>query len=133
MERLEGSLRPHVVAARSDQARLRLAQAGERMDRAFGDLVSRRKVALSGAWRVAASLDPRQVLERGYAIVRGADNTPITRAEDLKPGTAFEVEFAHGHRRAAIATEGDGEAPRLAKPHGPQVTLAPETAQGDLF
>lgn len=133
LERLEGSLRPHVVAARSDQARLRLAQAGERMDRAFGDLVSRRKVALSGAWRVAASLDPRQVLERGYAIVRGADNTPITRAEDLKPGTAFEVEFAHGHRRMAVATEGEADAPRLAKPGRRKSVSAAETVQGDLF
>ncbi len=133
LERLDASLRPHIVSARSDQARLRLAQAGERMDRAFRDLTTRRRTALSGAWRVAASLDPRQVLERGYAIVRGAGDVPITRAEDLKPGTAFELEFARGHRRAAIATAGEDEAPRAAKPSRRKASPLQADVQGDLF
>ncbi|RIY02518.1 exodeoxyribonuclease VII large subunit [Aureimonas flava] len=133
LERLDAALRPHVVSARSDRARLRLAQAGERMDRAFRDLAERRKVALAGAWRVAASLDPRQVLERGYAIVRGADNTPITRADDLPPGTAFELEFARGHRRAAVALGTEGEAPRPAKAPRRRGATAPAGDQGDLF
>ncbi len=122
------ALRPHIVSARSDQARHRLAQAGERMDRAFRELTARRRNALSGAWRVAASLDPRQVLERGYAIVRGPDNVPITRADDLQPGMAFELEFARGHRRGAVAVATDGiEAARPQKSMRAKKAPAPPT------
>ncbi|WP_279480794.1 exodeoxyribonuclease VII large subunit [Aureimonas sp. SK2] len=133
LERLDAALRPHVVSARSDQARQRLAQAGERMDRAFREMAARRRSALAGAWRVAASLDPRQVLERGYAIVRDADNRPITRAEDLAPGTPFELEFARGHRRAAVAVASDAEPARpVPKPARRKPAVATD-AQGDLF
>ncbi|WP_182086688.1 exodeoxyribonuclease VII large subunit [Aureimonas sp. ME7] len=134
LERLDAALRPHIVAARSDQARHRVLTAGERLDRAFRDRLQRQRAALAGAWRLAESLDPRQVLERGYAIVRGPGNVPITRAEDLPPGTAFELEFAQGHRRSALATSGEGAlASRAPKPARRSKSSSDEVSQGDLF
>ncbi len=136
LDRFGAALRPHVVTQRSAQARHRLAVAEDRLDRAFAALQDRRHATLNGAWRVAASLDPRQVLERGYAIVRGAGDIPITRAEDLVPGSSFEIEFAHGHRRAAVAAPQETDAVPTARPAKGAKRVRRELAervQGDLF
>jgi exodeoxyribonuclease VII large subunit len=138
LDRLAGAFRPHIVAARSDEARHRLLTAGDRLDRAFTGLQDRRRAALGSSWRMASSLDPRQVLERGYAIVRGAGDVPITRAEDLVPGSRFEIEFAHGRKRPALALDPAGELPetpeaRPARPARRARRAHTETVQGDLF
>ncbi|WP_062206892.1 exodeoxyribonuclease VII large subunit [Aureimonas sp. AU12] len=138
LDRLGSAFRPNIVAARSDQARHRLETTADRLDRAAAALLERRRSALSGSWRMAASLDPRQVLERGYAIVRGAGDVPITRAEDLVPGSRFEIEFARGHKRPALALDVTGEAPEAptAKPARTARRarrMEAETVQGDLF
>ncbi|WP_062217955.1 MULTISPECIES: exodeoxyribonuclease VII large subunit [unclassified Aureimonas] len=136
LDRLGSSLRPHIVTQRSGEARHRLATASDRMDRAFSAVQERRRASLAGAWRVASSLDPRQVLERGYAIIRGENDVPITRAEDLVPGSSFEIEFARGHRRAAIAAAPDADAVPTAKPAKGAKRAKREqmdVVQGDLF
>ncbi|WP_427025668.1 exodeoxyribonuclease VII large subunit [Aureimonas ureilytica] len=136
LDRLASALRPHVVAQRSGEARHRLVVASDRMDRAFAMLQDRRRAALAGAWRVASSLDPRQVLERGYAIVRGENDVPITRAEDLVPGSHFQIEFARGHRRAAVAGALDADVQPTARPaKGAKRARREqiEEVQGDLF
>ncbi|WP_062111369.1 exodeoxyribonuclease VII large subunit [Aureimonas sp. AU40] len=136
LERLGAALRPHVVTQRGAEARHRLITASDRLDRAFATRQAQRRAALGGAWRVASSLDPRQVLERGYAIIRGENDVPITRAEDLVPGSSFEIEFARGHRRAAIAAAPDADAVPTARPaRGAKRAKREqiEENQGDLF
>jgi exodeoxyribonuclease VII large subunit len=41
-------------------------------------------------------LSPRKTLERGYAIVKGADGRPVRRIAHVKPGQALEIEVADG-------------------------------------
>ncbi|WP_280137367.1 exodeoxyribonuclease VII large subunit, partial [Aureimonas sp. AU4] len=149
LDRLGASLRPNAVASRSAEARHRLLTLGDRLDRAQLAALERRRGTLNNAWRVADSLNPRNVLERGYAIVRGEGDMPITRPEDLAPGTRFELEFARGRRRAAVAVDGRAEpleggeeavaaaaavpVARAARPKRRQQRAEADAVQGDLF
>ena len=115
-DRVAAEMRPHQIRARSQAARVDLDRLGERLSQAEGRLTEMRRQRLGSAWRMAASLDPRQVLQRGYAIVRDMENTPIVRASGLEPGMAFQVEFAGREVRQAIATGADGETPAQGVP-----------------
>ncbi len=149
-ERIAADLQPHRINARAEAARLRLGTLGERLTAAQTLAATGRRQALASAWRVADSLNPMRVLERGYTIVRGPDGEPIVRASGLKPGMAFEVQFAHDQRRGAVATgepvagvtpaaAGDAAAePAETEPPKPRakrrpVAKAAEEDQGTLF
>ncbi|MEX6508908.1 exodeoxyribonuclease VII large subunit [Jiella sp. M17.18] len=108
-ERVAAELKPHALRARSEAARVNLDRLGERLALAETRLGETRRQRLGNAWRMAGSLDPRRVLERGYAIVRDAGNVPIVRASGLEPGMAFQVEFAGRQIRHAVATGEDGQ------------------------
>jgi len=75
-------------AQRLDDLDHRLSQASLRST----EVARQRHVALSG--RLEA-LSPRNVLQRGYAMVR-SNGRVVTRAERLKPGDAANIEFADG-------------------------------------
>ncbi|KQT69765.1 MULTISPECIES: exodeoxyribonuclease VII large subunit [unclassified Aureimonas] len=136
-DRTVAELRPHQIGAMAAASRHRLDTLATRLDGAMEGLETRNRAALLSAARIAASLDPRQVLKRGYAIIRDADNRPITRAEDLVPGLEFEVEFSADQRRSAIATGAispDATAATAAKPRpAKRAAKAVLGGQGTLF
>ncbi|GGD97399.1 exodeoxyribonuclease 7 large subunit [Aureimonas endophytica] len=130
-ERAVSDLRPHGIATRSQEGRMKLDVLADRLERAFAHGHARRADRLSAIARVAASLDWRQVLQRGYAIVRDpqAKDAPITSAEALSPGMAFDLEFADG-RRSALTTA--APRPSVAKsPRGKRGAV--KVDQGSLF
>ncbi|KQT55020.1 exodeoxyribonuclease VII large subunit [Aureimonas sp. Leaf454] len=129
-DRLVAELRPHQIGALAAASRHRLDTLGTRLSAAIDAAGERKRIGLLAASRIAASLDPRQVLKRGYAIIRDAENRPVTRPEELVPGMAFEVEFSADQRRSAVVTgELDRESPPLrARPRPPR--RAPKIAQG---
>lgn len=49
-----------------------------------------------------AHLDPRQVLERGYSIVRSEDGRIVRRAQQLHAGERVRLEFAQGRAAARV-------------------------------
>ncbi|KAA0971864.1 exodeoxyribonuclease VII large subunit [Aureimonas fodinaquatilis] len=126
-ERIAAAIRPHTVARMRDEARQRLAQTSRSFDTACSRLLEDRRNLLSGIWRVAGSLDPRRVLERGYTIVRDSEGQPITQAAGLQSGMAFSVEFAGGELRHAVATSGEPAKQPASR------TKRPPANQGDLF
>jgi exodeoxyribonuclease VII large subunit len=114
----------------------RLKQSGERLDVAWGAYekhVTGRFERLDAGPRLRASIERmirtardrtaaagqllesysyRNVLERGFALVRDADGQPVMRAAQAVSGAAVEIEFFDGKRGAVI----DGEdAPPAAK------------------
>ena len=135
LDRATADLRPHIVAARSLQARHGLDALSGRFLQAFKKGQDARRQALTAATRMASSLDPRRVLQRGYAIIRGADDVPITRAEGLLPGMTFAVEFTGRQRRSALALDAAvGECKTPPKPRRAIVREGPLTErQGKLF
>ena len=57
---------------------------------------------LQAAMRTLGALDPRSVLQRGYAIVRGSSGDIVKNALDLKVGERLDVELGRGHVQADV-------------------------------
>lgn len=54
------------------------------------------------ALRAIEQLGPRATLERGYALVRHADGSLLTRATDVQAGDWLEIELADGRVRVRV-------------------------------
>ncbi|SJZ97183.1 exodeoxyribonuclease VII large subunit [Consotaella salsifontis] len=130
-DRVASLLRPQAIAAKGDEKRARFDVFAQRFEAALAHSMEARRGALTTAGRMVESLSPMRVLSRGYAIIRDTDNNPVTRAADLLPGMSFEVEFAAGERRRAVAEE-DGAPPRPRPAPRRRAAKAAED-QGSLF
>ena len=65
-------------------------------------LLAARTVALE---RVLRGLDPKAVLNRGYAIVRTPDGRLVRRPADVQPGDALAIQVAEGQVSAQVTTQ----------------------------
>ena len=71
------------------------------------DQSMQRRIA-DGAQRLAHlselldSYSTEHVLARGYAIVRDADDNPVTSAKRLRPGDAVALQFANKEKADAV-------------------------------
>lgn len=102
-----GALRPSLLARRLDRDRARL----------------------EGLERLFASLDPRALLSRGYAMVRDAGGAIVTSAAKARAAGRLRLQFADGDVPAEVA---DGEAPPPA-PRPERKAPPPKRGQGELF
>jgi exodeoxyribonuclease VII large subunit len=64
--------------------------------RAAGPDIARRRRDLDGLLLALAAHDPERTLQRGYAIVSGADGRPITEAAAARDAQALDVRFVDG-------------------------------------
>ena len=103
---LAAQLRPALLA--QDVARQRDGITGliERLQRAGGRQIQDAERRLAASAQLLESLSYRNVLARGYAVVREAGGGPVTAAAATRPGMALDIEF---HDASASATV-DGEA-----------------------
>jgi len=91
----------------------RTTALGARATRAEKTRLAQARRHLEGLARELELISYRSVLERGFALVRGADGTVRRRAQSLKPGEALTLTFADGE---APAQAGEGAAtPKPAK------------------
>lgn len=78
------------------------------------------------------SLSYKNVLKRGYAVIRDDENRPVSQAATLSSGMSISIEFADGHV-GAVTTEGGSSSSTLRKKTAkPQDERAPPK-QGSLF
>ena len=119
-------LRPALVSGRLTDAGRVLDDRAARLAPAMARSLDQRQAALAAASRVLDSLSYQNVLKRGYAVIRDADDRPVTESRAVSPGDALSIEFADG--RATVLATGDG-APRPQ----PKKKPAPPVPQGDLF
>ena len=105
---------------------------GERAQRAIENLLDNRDLRLERAGQLLTAFSYRGVLERGFALVRDLDGSPLRRAAAVEAGQGLDIEFADGRVRAAA--EG---APALAPVVPPRPRRrrrpGPEEGQGSLF
>jgi len=118
-------LRPRPIRHHITVCNERTHVLGGRLDRSFTARVSEDRRKLEGLSRVLEGISYRGVLERGFALVRGADGKIRRRAEAVKSGERLSLTFADGEREAVV-----GGAP--ATPAKPRTTKTPGK-QGDLF
>ncbi|TFF21682.1 exodeoxyribonuclease VII large subunit [Jiella endophytica] len=123
LDRVAADLKPHTLKARSEAARLSLGQLSDRLERIEALERTRRRQRVDNAWRLAASLSPLNVLERGYVIVRDEADNALTRASELSAGMPVTLQFAGDERRGAVVT--DGEPRPVAGPVSPPGSRAP--------
>ena len=87
----------------------------------------RDRARLEGLGRLLASLDPRALLSRGYAMVRGEGGAMVTTAAKARAAGHLRLQFADGDVPVAVTDGAVPKPPRKAPP------VAPGRGQGELF
>ncbi len=122
-------LRPEPIATRVAAAGTRLAELNRRKERGLSQrfLAAWQRLEALDKLLDAFSMSKESVLQRGYALVHSASGALLSRASDVPPGGALELEFADG-RVSAVAGVG------AMSPKRPRRrTKAPDPGQGSLF
>ena len=106
---LSGTLRAVGKAAARDLATVRgsLRQQARLLAPRSARLLSREQQNAESYERRLRLIDPRRVIERGYAILRLDDGTVLTRASRAPAGTAVQAELRRGSLR--LRSEGEGD------------------------
>ena len=86
----------HAGAGRLQQERDRLARSAERLPTALQRALQAQQQRLERAELRLGLLDPRLVLERGYAWLQDASGRPVTRARQAQAGQALAATLADG-------------------------------------
>lgn len=99
-----GSVERRLQRARPDLANrvTALEALRQRLGRAALAGLQRRRLALANLGSHLVHLDPGQVLERGYSIVRTGDGHIVRSAAQLGTGQSLQLEFARGRARARV-------------------------------
>jgi exodeoxyribonuclease VII large subunit len=84
-----------------------LAQAGATLPRCARVHVERLQSRVGALAQNLAHLNPRAVLERGYAIVARGDGAIVQDARDAPAGTALQLTFARGGAQATVTRSDD--------------------------
>ncbi|WP_305989103.1 exodeoxyribonuclease VII large subunit [Roseibium sp. MMSF_3544] len=130
------------VAARLTPARLvqqtslgqeRVSGLSERLDRAFLARVTQEKSKLEGLQKLLKSLSYKDVLARGYAVVRDEAGHPVRSAAAIDPGAALSIELADGNIDAVAMSESAAPKPRKTKARRSERPKEQPKDQGDLF
>ncbi len=144
LERRRGSLREIAAALRPAMLRRRQADLARDVEAAHDRLRrdwARRKRELpdrlAALGRVLESLSYRNVLERGFAVLRTPAGKPLVAAAEATAGLSVDIEFHDGHAGATI-TDGGRATARLAaarlKPRpGKPKSKPTDDTQGKLF
>jgi len=82
--------------------RKRLDDARQRLDAAMRNGVQAAAVRLDRARLRLELLDPRLVLQRGYALLQDGDGKPVTRAAQTRVGQALRATLADGEVDLAV-------------------------------
>jgi len=118
--RLKTSLIANAQAHRVRLARHRdrVTVFGERARRAMAASLTQRAARVERAERLLAAFSYREVLKRGFALVRDGAGHPLHGASAVAAGMRLEIEFADG--RVGAVAEGDGAGPPPAPPAPPK-------------
>ena len=102
------SLAQRLHAASGDFARLqdRQASLAARLANAMRTLYAQRAAQAENIAQHLALLDPRQVLARGYSMVRDASGCVVSDASGLVAGAELRITFAQGWARTEVKEAG---------------------------
>ncbi|MBX9454747.1 MAG: exodeoxyribonuclease VII large subunit [Rhizobium sp.] len=124
---------PSRLQAQSDRQRDRLGNAARRGDGAIAILLTRHRQALTGQDRILQSLSYKNVLKRGYAVVRGEGDRALSSADMVAAGDHVSIEFHDGAVEAVAGSAGGPSTPPSAKKRAASKPAAGGTGQGSLF
>jgi exodeoxyribonuclease VII large subunit len=132
LSRIAGRIEPRLLQRHMERWLERVTALRERAERAIENLLDNRDLRAERAGQLLTAFSYRGVLERGFALVRGLDGTPLRRAAAVQAGQGLDIEFADGRARATA--EG---APALAPVVPPRPRRrrrsGSDEGQGSLF
>jgi exodeoxyribonuclease VII large subunit len=99
---------------RAEAARQRLDALAGRMKPGFDSRIAAHRARIKSLEQVVTSLDHRQVLARGFALVCDGNNKLLRRAAEVADGARLDIQFFDGHKTAIAAAQKD--APPLKRP-----------------
>jgi exodeoxyribonuclease VII large subunit len=102
LTRVSAQLSPRLLMQRLERGRERTAALGARANRAMLTLLDQRAARLERAERLLVAFSYRDVLKRGFALVRDGGGQPLRTAASVGAGTPLDIEFADG-RVGAVA------------------------------
>ncbi len=117
---------PGLLQARLVRGRERTQDLFARAQRAARMLLARRAADIERADKLLAALSYKNVLARGFALVRGPDDRPLHSASAVTAGLRIAIEFADG--RIGATADGRAVAPKRGLRSRPS-----EPGQGSLF
>ena len=100
----------------------RRARAADALTRTWATIAARRRDDVARLGKLLDTLGYRNVLARGYALVRDASGQPLRSVAAVDANAVLDIELADGHIEALAA-------PRRALPRRSR----PKAEQGDLF
>jgi len=113
-EAVAARLTPSRLAQQTALGHERLGGLGERLERAYLARVNQEKTRLESLQKLLKSLSYKDVLARGYAVVRDDTGQPVRSAIAVASGAALSIELADGSLDAVVVSE--GAAPKSTKP-----------------
>lgn len=125
LSRQTARLSPRLLTAQTGRLRERIDDRAARLRPTFARLVRDRRERFDALGRLFGSLHYKQALRRGFAIVRDGAGGVLTRATQVAPGSALEIEFEDGR----VGATARGAPPPARRPRGG----AGGGAQGSLF
>jgi exodeoxyribonuclease VII large subunit len=130
--RLRASLIANAQAHRARLARQRdrVSACGNAARRAVLTLLDRHNARIERAERLLAAFSYREVLKRGFALVRDPAGHPLRMAASVSAGTRLDIEFADG--RVGAVAEGEARMRPPPVPRRPRRTSG-DSGQGTLF
>ena len=125
------------MAGRWRERAAALLKLEARMTRAYADRLAARRARLTATAQLLAAVGYREVLARGFALVRDAADRPLRRAAEVRPAQPLRVEFADG----IVTATASGRATTREAPPPDAVPIAPKRrrrerdaeGQGSLF
>lgn len=124
---------PARLHAQTERQRDRVGNVGRRSDSALATLLARHRQTLLAQDRILQSLSYKNVLKRGYAVIRGEGERVLSSGSMVSPGDALAIEF-HDGTVDAVAGSGDGvPAAPSSKKRAPAKPVTTKADQGSLF
>jgi exodeoxyribonuclease VII large subunit len=113
---------------RAEASRQRLNALAGRMRPAFDLRIAAYRARVKSLGQVLGHLDYRQVLARGFTLVRDKNKKLLRRATEVIEGAFLDIEFADGHKAAIAGSQKDPPAKKR-----PARASARKRGQGSLF
>jgi len=131
LDRATSRLSKRLLTQRTERCREQTAVFGARASRAMLTLLDQRGARLERADRLLEAFSYRNVLERGFALVRDGEGHPLRRASAVASGASLDIEFADG--RVGAVAAGEARMRPAAKPRPRRRGGADNEGQGSLF
>ncbi len=131
LDRAASRLSRRLLTQRIERCREQTSVLSTRASRAMRTLLDQRGARLERAERLLEAFSYRNVLERGFALVRDGEGHPLRRASAVASGARLDIEFADG--RVGAVAAGDAKTRPAVAPRSRRRAGSDHEGQGSLF